>query len=162
VNILDEDIDRLQRRRLEARKIHVRQVGVEIGRSGMKDLNEVIPLLHGARRSTFFTRDHGFYRPDLRHGRYCLVYLDVARRQIADSIQQFLNHRHFTARLSVLERWFAFRRAASATGGLKIMASTLSSGDASTDLHHSSNRSPRSFSYRRFDLDLVFHPLERA
>src|SRR5436190_8122049 len=33
---------------LEGRGIHVRQIGVEIGRSGMKDLNEVIPLLSWA------------------------------------------------------------------------------------------------------------------
>ena len=32
MNILDEDIDLYQRQSLEAKKIHVRQIGVEIGR----------------------------------------------------------------------------------------------------------------------------------
>jgi hypothetical protein len=55
MNILDEDIGLNQRRSLESRKIHFRQIGVEIGRSGMKDRNEVIPLLHQLKRPTFFT-----------------------------------------------------------------------------------------------------------
>ena len=46
MNILDEDIGLSQRRSLESWKVHFRQVGVEIGRSGLKDRNEVIPLLH--------------------------------------------------------------------------------------------------------------------
>jgi len=92
VNILDEDIDRYQRGLLEGRGIHVRQIGVEIGRSGMKDLNEVIPLLHGLRRSTPFTRDHSFYRLELRHPRYYLVHLDVRRKTVADFITRFLRH----------------------------------------------------------------------
>lgn len=53
--VLDENIDEPQRRRLEMWRIRVRQIGVEVGRLGMKDLNEIIPLLHGLRRSTFFT-----------------------------------------------------------------------------------------------------------
>ena len=95
MNILDEDIDRYQRGLLEGRGIHVRQIGVEIGRSGMKDLNEVIPLLHGLRRSTPFTRDHSFYRLELRHPRYCLVHLDVRRKTVADFITRFLRHPAF-------------------------------------------------------------------
>jgi hypothetical protein len=35
MNILDEDIDFHQRTPLEAWSIHVRQIGVEMGRSGM-------------------------------------------------------------------------------------------------------------------------------
>jgi hypothetical protein len=68
MNVLDEDIDLYQRQRLEAKKIHVRQIGVEIGRAGMKDRNGVIPALHALRRPTFFTRDHGFYHPDSHTG----------------------------------------------------------------------------------------------
>ena len=58
--VLDENIDEPQRRQLDMWRIRVRQVGVEIGRLGMKDLNEIILLLHGLRRSTFFTRDRDF------------------------------------------------------------------------------------------------------
>lgn len=67
MNVLDENIDEPQRQRLEARRIHVRQIGVELGRLGMKDRNEIIPLLHTLRRPTFFTRDCDFYHLELRH-----------------------------------------------------------------------------------------------
>src|SRR6185369_17150547 len=40
-------------------------------------LNEIIPLLHGLRRSTFFTRDRDVYDPGLAHRNHCLVYLDI-------------------------------------------------------------------------------------
>jgi hypothetical protein len=45
VNILDEDISAIERERLRARKIHFRQIGAEIGRFGMKDRTDIIPLL---------------------------------------------------------------------------------------------------------------------
>jgi len=45
--------------------------------------------------SDFFTRDHGFYHPHLRHSAYCLVYLDVAFDEIADFIRHFLRHAAF-------------------------------------------------------------------
>lgn len=44
--ILDENIDEPQRRRLEMWRIHIRQIGVEVGHLGMKDRDEIIPLLH--------------------------------------------------------------------------------------------------------------------
>lgn len=45
MNILDEDIDIIQRKLLLARKIHFRQIGFEIGRFGMKDRDDVVRLL---------------------------------------------------------------------------------------------------------------------
>lgn len=95
MNILDEDIGFSQRRSLESWKIHFRQIGVEIGRSGLKDRNEVIPLLHQLKHPTFFTRDHGFYHPTLRHQEYCLVYLDVLDYEAAQYIRRFLSHGYF-------------------------------------------------------------------
>ena len=53
MNILDEDISVLERDRLRTRKIHFRQIGFEIGRFGMKDRDDIIPLLHTLRRPTF-------------------------------------------------------------------------------------------------------------
>ena len=97
MNILDEDIGLSQRRSLESRKIHFRQIGVEIGRSGMKDRNEVIPLLHQLKRPTFFTLDQGFYHPALRHPGYCLVYLNVWDDEAAQYIRRFLSHGYFRA-----------------------------------------------------------------
>lgn len=93
--VLDENIDEPQRRRLEMWRIRVRQVGVEVGRLGMKDLNEIIPLLHGLRRSTFFTRDRDFYDPGLAHHNYCLVYLDIEPTETAQFIRVFLRHQAF-------------------------------------------------------------------
>jgi hypothetical protein len=42
VNILDEDISVIECERLRARKIHFRQIGVDVGRLGMKDHNDII------------------------------------------------------------------------------------------------------------------------
>jgi len=42
--VLDENIDEPQRRRLEMWRIRVRQIGVEVGRLGMKDLNDWLVL----------------------------------------------------------------------------------------------------------------------
>lgn len=95
MNILDEDIGVSQRRSLKSWKIHFRQIGVEIGRSGLKDRNEVIPLLHHLKHPTFFTRDHGFYHPTLRHREYCLVYLDVWDDEAAQYLRRFLRHPAF-------------------------------------------------------------------
>jgi hypothetical protein len=95
VNILDEDVSAIEREQLRARKIHFRQIGVEIGRFGMKDRTDIIPLLHTLRHPTFFTRDHGFHHPRLLHPAYCLVYLDVAFDEVADFIHRFLRHTAF-------------------------------------------------------------------
>ena len=95
MNVLDENIVSHQRQLLEDRGLHLRQIGFELGRAGMKDRNEVVPLLHTLRRPTFFTRDHDFYRADLRHAGYCLVLLDVKSREAADFIRRFLRHPSF-------------------------------------------------------------------
>jgi len=60
VNILDENTVATQRELLRSWKIHFRRIGGEVGRRGMQDRNEIIPLLHTLRRPTFFTRDHSF------------------------------------------------------------------------------------------------------
>jgi hypothetical protein len=60
VIILDENILEGQRLLLEAWKIPARQVGLDVGRKGLKD-EEIVVLLHRLRMPTFFTRDHGFY-----------------------------------------------------------------------------------------------------
>jgi hypothetical protein len=95
MNVLDENIDAPQREQLQSDKIRFRRVGGEIGRLGMKDRNQIIPLLHTLRRPTFFTRDHGFYHPTLRHSGYCLVYLDVSADEAAEYIRRLLRHPAF-------------------------------------------------------------------
>lgn len=93
--ILDENIIAWQSDRLRALRIHYRQIGVGIGRKGMKDRNQIIPLLHSLRRPTFFTRDHDFYKPGLRHSGYCLVYLDILPDEVAEYSHRFLRHTAF-------------------------------------------------------------------
>ena len=78
MNILDENIVATQRELLRSWRVHFRRLGSEVGRVGMKDRSEIIPLLHILRRPTFFTRDHDFYKADLGHSGYRLVFLDVA------------------------------------------------------------------------------------
>ena len=74
--------------------IRARQIGRDFGHSGMKD-EEIIPLLHRMRRSTFFTRDLGFYDRRLRHAKYCLVCLAASQYEAASLIRRFLNHPMF-------------------------------------------------------------------
>ncbi len=93
--ILDEDIDTHQRQQLEAWKIRFRYIGMHVGWFGMKDRNNVIPLLHRLRRPTFFSRDHGFYDRELRHRGYCLVHLDVSPKEAAEYVRRFLRHPSF-------------------------------------------------------------------
>jgi len=54
VNILDEDIDAAQCQQLRRWKIHFQRIGIHVGRFGMKDRNELVPLLHRLSRPTFF------------------------------------------------------------------------------------------------------------
>jgi hypothetical protein len=95
VNVLDENIIAPERERLRAWRIHFRRIGVEVGRLGIDDREEIIPRLHCLRRPTFFTGDHGFYHPKLRHPRYCLVYLDVDFDEMAEFVRRFLRHPAF-------------------------------------------------------------------
>ncbi|HMD86248.1 MAG TPA: hypothetical protein VKO18_16265 [Terriglobia bacterium] len=76
MNILDENIPEDQRQLLRGWRIPARQIGHEVGRSGMQD-GEIIPLLHQMESSTFFTRDLGFCRRPLCHTHYCIVCLAV-------------------------------------------------------------------------------------
>ncbi len=82
MNILDENIPTNQRRLLEINGAHIRQIGLNVGRSGMQD-EEIVPLLLRQRRPTFFTRDDDFYDRRLCRSKYCLVYLDVDKNEVA-------------------------------------------------------------------------------
>jgi hypothetical protein len=94
LNVLDENLRQSPRKQLIGWRIQVRQIGVELGRSGMHD-DEIISLLHASRRVTFFTRDLDFYKPELRHKSYCLVCPDVPRRDAAEYVRRTLKHRSF-------------------------------------------------------------------
>jgi hypothetical protein len=91
MNILDENIIASQRQRLRSWRIPVRQIGVDIVRKGLQD-EEIIPFLHHLRRSTFFTRDRGFYRREVCHRQYGIVCLEVAPEEVAVFVRRVLRH----------------------------------------------------------------------
>jgi hypothetical protein len=64
VIVLDENIVDGQRLLLEGWNVTARQVGLDVGRKGLKD-EEIVVLLRRLRQPTFFTRDLGFYTPEL-------------------------------------------------------------------------------------------------
>jgi hypothetical protein len=63
--ILDENILDGQRLLLQTWRLAARQIGVNLGRKGLKD-EEIVVLLRRQRNPTFFTRDAGFYQAALR------------------------------------------------------------------------------------------------
>lgn len=89
--VLDENIPNNQRQLLRGWRIHVRQIGYEVGRKGTKD-ERIISLLHRLPGVTFFTRDLGFYHRNLCHSNYCLVCLAVGQYEAASFIRRFLHH----------------------------------------------------------------------
>lgn len=94
MNILDENILHDQRLLLKMWKINVHQIGDDVGWKGMQD-EEIIPLLHQLNRPAFFTRDGDFYQRNLCHPKYCLVYLDVGRYEVARFVRRFIRHHQF-------------------------------------------------------------------
>lgn len=97
MNVLDENIIDNQRRLLGSWRIPVRQIGYEIGRKGMKD-DEIIPFLRQLAQPTFFTRDLDFYKRNLSHMSYCIVYLEVRKEESAVFIRRFLRHPRFNTK----------------------------------------------------------------
>ncbi len=92
--VLDENILDGQRLLLEAWRLPAKQIGVDIGRKGLKD-NEIPVLPRERRNATFFTRDSDFYRAELRHRGYCLVVADVGQNEVATFVRRFLRHPDF-------------------------------------------------------------------
>ncbi|MEK6409704.1 MAG: hypothetical protein AABN34_22500 [Acidobacteriota bacterium] len=110
MNVLDENIVREEREHLQSWNVHFRLIGDDLGRLGMKDRNEIIPLSHNLRLPTFFPRDRDFYRPDLRHAGYCLVFLDVAHDEAAQYISRFLRLASFRSRTQRMGKVVRVRR----------------------------------------------------
>ena len=94
MNVLDENIPDSQRTHLQDAGIHVRQIGHDLGREGLKD-DAIRSLLSRLRRATFFTRDADFYERRFCHRNYCLVWLDIRQRDVAAIIRRFLRHPMF-------------------------------------------------------------------
>ena len=92
--VLDENLPASQQHLLRKWRVHFRMVGVEVAAPGAKDEN-LVPVLHGLPHPTFFTLDRHFYRRDWAHSGYCLVWLDVRRREAAEFTRRFLRHPAF-------------------------------------------------------------------
>ena len=69
MNVLDENISRIQRQLLQDWHIPVRHIGYELGRKGMKD-DEIIPFLLTLQQPTLFTLDWDYDKRSLCHGSY--------------------------------------------------------------------------------------------
>ncbi|HFE65712.1 MAG TPA: hypothetical protein ENJ93_00495 [Chloroflexi bacterium] len=95
--ILDENFPDSQRQLLKSWRISFKQIAFELGREGLKD-DGIIPLLHQLKNPTFFTLDSDFFKPKLRHGQYCLVYLDVGQYESASFIRRTLKHPDFNTK----------------------------------------------------------------
>jgi hypothetical protein len=76
--LLDENITEDQCQLLRKWRFRIRQIGQGVGLQGMKDEEQIVPLLHKLDRPTFFTRDWGFFDRNRCHNGYCLVYLDAS------------------------------------------------------------------------------------
>jgi len=92
--LLDENFPESQRQLLRSWRIRPQQIGYELGRKGMKD-EEIIPFLHQLRRPTFFTLDDDFYKRQLCHASYCLVFIGVGQYESASFLRRFLRHKQF-------------------------------------------------------------------
>lgn len=91
MNILDENIPASQRQLLESWRVHVRQIGFNLGRPGMQD-EEIIPFLQSLRRPTFLTRDEDFHDRQLCYAKYSLIYLAVDKIEVARFVRRLFRH----------------------------------------------------------------------
>jgi hypothetical protein len=94
MNLLDENIPSEQFELLESRGIRCRVLGRDFAQLSIADDN-IVTLLHRLKGPTFFTRDKHFFKRDLCHPAYCLVWLDVAPEETAMFIFRFLRHPRF-------------------------------------------------------------------
>lgn len=93
--LLDENIVEDQCQLLRSWRIRCRQIGQDVGKQGMKDDQDVIPLLHKLAYPTFVTRDLGFYDGDWCHESYAIICLAVSQNEVARFVRRFLRHPSF-------------------------------------------------------------------
>ena len=90
--LLDENIAEDQCHLLRKWRFRFGQIGQGVGRQGMKDEDQILPLLHKLDRPTFFTRDIGFFDRERCHQGYCLVNLDAGQKDSAGLVRRVLRH----------------------------------------------------------------------
>jgi hypothetical protein len=96
--LLDENIVEDQCRLLRSWRIRIRQIGQDVGRQGLKDEQQILPLLHKLNRPTFFTRDLGFFDRSWCHKNYSLICLAVSQNEVARFIRRVLRHPSFNSK----------------------------------------------------------------
>lgn len=99
MNLLDENIPLEQRDLLRAWGVHCRVIGQEVAPLGIGDDN-IIVLLHHLKSATLFTRDEDFFKRDLWHAAYGLVWLDVAPEEAAMFVRRFMRQPLFRTKAS--------------------------------------------------------------
>jgi hypothetical protein len=104
MNILDENIPDDQRKLLKSWRIRANKIGRDVGRQGMKDQNQVIPLLHSLQRPVLFTCDMGLYSARLVHKEYCIVCIAARAKNAASFIRRFLRHPEFKTKAKRMGR----------------------------------------------------------
>ncbi len=101
MNIIDENITHDQKELLERWGIRVKQIGIDIKTKGITD-NDIIRFLREHSGILFITRDDDFYKQKYCHEKYCIVYLEVERNEVAYFIRKFLKHDFFNTKAKKL------------------------------------------------------------
>jgi hypothetical protein len=96
--LLDENIAEDQAQLLRSWRIRVRQIGHDVGPQGLKDEQQILPLLRKLARPTLITRDLGFCHPRWCHEKYALVCLAVSQNEVARFTRRFLRHPAFNTK----------------------------------------------------------------
>ena len=86
---LDHNIAEDQAELLRQWRIHVKQIGIDVGRPEWDDFQEILRYLHAQKQPTFITRDFDFFQPQLRHANYALLVLAVPIRETATCTKHF-------------------------------------------------------------------------
>lgn len=89
--LLDENIIKDQRKLLERWRFRVKQIGVDFKTKGIKD-EQIVTLLQQTNGTLFITRDSDFFEKKYCHSKYCIIYLDVEKFEVAYFIRNFLKH----------------------------------------------------------------------
>ena len=94
--VLDENVSENEIWRLREGGIAPRVIGVDISLKSLSDEN-IIPLLLRLKKPTFFTRDRDFWKMELCHARYAIVFMDIPDHEgeIARYIRLFLRQPMF-------------------------------------------------------------------
>ena len=97
MNLLDENIRHDQGEQLRKWRVKFRRFVVEVEHAGIKDA-DVIPALQSLKYPTFFTHDQDYFKRELVHPAYCLVWWDLFDGDAAYFIRSFLRHSSFKTR----------------------------------------------------------------